>query len=440
MLNRPGISSEIKQLFIKKHVAYVISFVFIWSIILANALYELITGDKFDPNEPDTMMMLEQGYTSQYVRFPTGFVHRVWVLEDEKKNYMSLKPLQIISFIASILTGVVMGTIRCFEPYFLFILKKIIKSIYGIPLSVEEIDENKDKLTDTIAQFLNSSLNIELVHIILKSVSEQCGKTNLIGDYDKYIPLDSHFEEVKEFKLDQIEIKDPAKWNLLGANEKRAKVAHDKKLLTNSSKSDEAEDDILVIKEDIVISELAPKIFAVIRNHDGIGEQHIIESLSPEFNRDSVFKAGEGQGKSGSFFFFSHDKRFIIKTMNEDEYNTFKGIFKKYFRHVLDIKTLNSLIARIYGIFTVKRQKLEPVRLILMANTVNLRGKKLKYMFDLKGSLINRESKMKKNHNPGSTLKDINLLEIKKKENILKFTPEDKDTIMRMIKRDVPIL
>ena len=30
-------------------------------------------------------------------------------------------------------------------------------------------------------------------------------------------------------------------------------------------------------------------------------------SLSPCLNRKQVFSAGEGSGKSGSFFFFSHD-------------------------------------------------------------------------------------------------------------------------------------
>ena len=32
-----------------------------------------------------------------------------------------------------------------------------------------------------------------------------------------------------------------------------------------------------------------------------------------------VFKAGQGAGLSGSFFFFSHDNRFLIKTMNKKE-------------------------------------------------------------------------------------------------------------------------
>jgi hypothetical protein len=36
-----------------------------------------------------------------------------------------------------------------------------------------------------------------------------------------------------------------------------------------------------------------------------------------------VFKAGEGAGRSGSFFFFSHDRKFIIKTMTKEELNLF---------------------------------------------------------------------------------------------------------------------
>jgi len=46
------------------------------------------------------------------------------------------------------------------------------------------------------------------------------------------------------------------------------------------------------------------KLYAVwgINNFD-----NFYSSLSPKFNRDMIFKAGEGAGRSGSFFFFSHD-------------------------------------------------------------------------------------------------------------------------------------
>ena len=58
------------------------------------------------------------------------------------------------------------------------------------------------------------------------------------------------------------------------------------------------------------------------------------ESLSPKFNRDMVFMAGEGAGRSGSFFFFSHDKEFIIKTMYENELKVFIKALPKYFEYL----------------------------------------------------------------------------------------------------------
>ena len=40
------------------------------------------------------------------------------------------------------------------------------------------------------------------------------------------------------------------------------------------------------------------------------------DSLNPKNNENKIFKAGEGAGRSGSFFFFSQDNRFIVKTMS----------------------------------------------------------------------------------------------------------------------------
>lgn len=52
---------------------------------------------------------------------------------------------------------------------------------------------------------------------------------------------------------------------------------------------------------------------------DGLTPQDIIKSINIEENLESVFQAGEGSGQSGSFFFFSSDKRFIIKTLRGNE-------------------------------------------------------------------------------------------------------------------------
>lgn len=115
--------------------------------------------------------------------------------------------------------------------------------------------------------------------------------------------------------------------------------------------------------------------------------------MNPEDNRDMVFKAGEGSGKSGSFFFFSYDKKYIIKTMTESDLSTFKKIFKDYTIHLLD--NPNSVLARIYGIYTVKMEDIEPVHVVLMGSTKQSNDKRIKHVFDLKGSFANRLTKPK---------------------------------------------
>jgi hypothetical protein len=156
-------------------------------------------------------------------------------------------------------------------------------------------------------------------------------------------------------------------------------------------------------------------------------------------NRKAAFKAGEGQGKSGSFFFFSNDKKFIIKTMDDSEYKTFKRLFIEYANLIKNPS--ESLLARIYGIYTVKKERITPIHCILMGSTISLTegGKNLIYQFDLKGSLINRYVKMKGTHDPRIVLKDINLLELKSK-NLLKFRQKDSEKIIKMVTRDSNIL
>lgn len=95
----------------------------------------------------------------------------------------------------------------------------------------------------------------------------------------------------------------------------------------------------------------------------------LLESLDPEKNQTNLFKAGEASGASGSFFFFSNDKRFIVKTMTNSEKEFFlTKVVRSYFSHLKENPT--SLLARIYGVYTVKIKGLCPVHLMLMAHTM----------------------------------------------------------------------
>lgn len=178
-------------------------------------------------------------------------------------------------------------------------------------------------------------------------------------------------------------------------------------------------------------------MFSFLRKIDNIDNQIVRDSLSPDANRDSVFKAGESQGKSGSFFFFSHDKKFIIKTMTNSDLSTFKKLFESYFTTVCTRQS--SLLARIYGIYTIKMEEVEPVHLILMGNSKDSNDALIKNVFDLKGSEVNRLVEGK-NLKPTATLKDLNLLEICKSTILLQFRPEDQKHIMENLERDAIML
>jgi hypothetical protein len=95
--------------------------------------------------------------------------------------------------------------------------------------------------------------------------------------------------------------------------------------------------------------------------------------------------------------------------MSESDLRSFKKVFKSYFNHVS--QRPNSILARIYGIYTIKKEELKPVSLILMGNTKMSNDKLIEHVFDLKGSSINREVKDDNIKNT-TTLKDTNLLKI----------------------------
>ena len=83
--------------------------------------------------------------------------------------------------------------------------------------------------------------------------------------------------------------------------------------------------------------------------------QNFYASLSPKFNRDMIFKAGEGAGRSGSFFFFSHDGKFVVKTITSSELKLIKRMMPLYASHLE--QNVDSLLSKILGIFTVEADR-----------------------------------------------------------------------------------
>mmetsp|Transcript_8448 Transcript_8448/g.12893 ORF Transcript_8448/g.12893 Transcript_8448/m.12893 type:complete len:136 (+) Transcript_8448:2578-2985(+) len=134
-------------------------------------------------------------------------------------------------------------------------------------------------------------------------------------------------------------------------------------------------------------------------------------------------------GKSGSFFFFSHDNKFLIKTMTLGDFQAFKTLFRIYFEHVCT--QTQSLLARIYGVYSVQIDEQEPVYLIMMGTSALCDNNYVRYKFDLKGSLVKRIVEERDIEKNTTILKDKNLLKIRKNHSILNFQV---DEIQKIIK------
>ena len=118
----------------------------------------------------------------------------------------------------------------------------------------------------------------------------------------------------------------------------------------------------------ITVTEYAPEIFRKIMQHDGINRKILDDSFNLTKNINNISNLKISEGKSGSFFFFTYDNRFLMKTIPEGEKKALLGEFlKKYYNNIND-ENNSSLLGRIYGLYTLKIGFFSSINLILMEN------------------------------------------------------------------------
>ena len=85
---------------------------------------------------------------------------------------------------------------------------------------------------------------------------------------------------------------------------------------------------VIEINAKAKVRAFAPSLFLQLRTFHQISESDLLESLNPINNRENIFKSNQQTGsamssnqggKSGSFFFFSEDKQYIVKTISTQE-------------------------------------------------------------------------------------------------------------------------
>lgn len=146
--------------------------------------------------------------------------------------------------------------------------------------------------------------------------------------------------------------------------------------------------------------DFAPKVFNQIRQHWGITNSDFM--LSFDFEK---LEAIRGTGKSGAFFIYTDDKRFVLKTTTGAERDFLWQMLPYYFLYIR--KNPNTLLPRFYGVYSMKHEGIGGmVRFVIMNNCFNT-IQPISEVYDLKGSTLGRSSG--ESAKPGSILKDLDI-------------------------------
>lgn len=143
------------------------------------------------------------------------------------------------------------------------------------------------------------------------------------------------------------------------------------------------------------------------------------------------------EGKSGSFFFFTHDNKYMLKTIHEAEFVTLNyNYMKDYYLHCQDEE--KTLLCRIYGLYTLKVYSYN-MRLILMENLCPIDEELILQKFDLKGSMIGRHTKRIDLMRNTKTFKDKDFIELERHLNIDLKRNQARE-FMELLKKDIQFL
>ncbi len=163
---------------------------------------------------------------------------------------------------------------------------------------------------------------------------------------------------------------------------------------------------------DFKFKDYAPKVFFSIRKLYNIDTADYMLTLAGNFQYLEFISNSKG----GSFFFYTYDKKFMIKTISKEEAKFLRKILPAYYLHIL--KYPDTLINRFYGMHRVKPHAKDEFRFLVMGS-VFYTNLPIHVVFDLKGSTLGREcSEKEKKTRELPILKDNDFTEMKQTINL----------------------
>lgn len=189
-------------------------------------------------------------------------------------------------------------------------------------------------------------------------------------------------------------------------------------------------------KYDFKFKDYCPEVFRELRSLFGIDPADYLISITGKY----ILSELGSPGKSGSFFYYSRDFRFIIKTIHHSEHKQLRKILKDYYSHVK--LNPNTLISQFYGLHRLKvHGGMKKIHFLVM-NNLFPPHRDIHFKYDLKGSTWGRYAKVPLPAEGESdlshiTLKDVNWLE---RHESIKFGPQKRNTFLKQLEADVKLL
>lgn len=181
----------------------------------------------------------------------------------------------------------------------------------------------------------------------------------------------------------------------------------------------------------VKIDEYSPAVFAHIRELGNV----TAEELLAEWELDESQLAKEDSvGKSGSYFLFSKNKQFFLKSIEKQEKTTFRKMTQDYYQHL--VAHPKSTFMRIYGFFRM-RGGVRNVSFIMFGNCLLSGEVKINEKYDLKGSLKDRNASKDELRKAVPNYMDNDLTKKGRKFN---FTETAKNEFIAQIKADSKLL
>ncbi|SPR00499.1 unnamed protein product (mitochondrion) [Plasmodiophora brassicae] len=119
--------------------------------------------------------------------------------------------------------------------------------------------------------------------------------------------------------------------------------------------------------------------------------------------------------KSGQFFFYSHDRRFMIKTITNSEAKFLQRILPQYHDYVMANR--NTLLTAFLGMHRVKPHKMKKMHFIIMGS-VFFTDLFINEVYDIKGSTLGRKATTREKEQETPVLKDLDFIENSQMINI----------------------